>query len=177
MTATFRSALEHVIGPEGVLSIRLGSGEVRLRAVDGAAVRVRDRRDHDIAGMFHIEQSEGSLSLSVDHGRAWFSTRHHTPELDVDVPRRAAGVVESASGDISGDGLEGDQQYRTASGNLTMRGCAGRLVVDAVSGDIDVVAVADIDLSARTVSGDFEIRAGNLRKLGASTTSGDLKIA
>ncbi len=58
-----------------------------------------------------------------------------------------------------------------------MRGCAGRLVVDAVSGDIDVVAVADIDLSARTVSGDLEIRAGNLRKLGASTTSGDLKIA
>ena len=36
-------------------------GEVRLRAVDGFSVRVRDRRDHDIADMFHVEAAEGSL--------------------------------------------------------------------------------------------------------------------
>ncbi len=63
MTSTFRSVLEHAIGAEGVLSIRLGSGEVRLRAVDGFSVRVRDRRDHDIADMFHVEAAEGSLSF------------------------------------------------------------------------------------------------------------------
>ena len=50
-------------------------------------------------------------------------------------------------------------------------------MAEAVSGDIDVVAVAEIDLSARTVSGDVEVRAGTLRGLRASTTSGDLKIA
>ena len=42
MTATLRGVLDHVIGAEGVLSIRFASGEVRLRAIDGTAVRVRD---------------------------------------------------------------------------------------------------------------------------------------
>ena len=177
MTSTFRSVLEHAIGAEGVLSIRLGSGEVRLRAVDGFSVRVRDRRDHDIADMFHVEAAEGSLSLHVEHGRGWFSGGRHTPELDVEVPRRASVVIESASGDIAADGLSGDQRYRTASGDVAIRGCAGRLAVDVVSGDIDVVAAADIDLSARTVSGDLEVRAGSLPRLRASTTSGDMKVA
>ena len=107
MTATFRGALDHVIGAEGVLSIRFASGEVRLRAVDGTAVRVRDRSDHDIAGMFEIERADGSLSLHIEHGRGWFTAKGHTPELDVEVPRRAAVVIESASGDIAGEGLAG----------------------------------------------------------------------
>ena len=95
----------------------------------------------------------------------------------MEVPRRASVVIESASGDIAADGLSGDQRYRTASGDVAIRGCAGRLAVDVVSGDIDVVAAAEIDLSARTVSGDLEVRAGSLPRLRASTTSGDMKVA
>ena len=67
MTATLRGVLDHVIGAEGVLSIRFASGEVRLRAIDGTAVRVRDRSEQDIAAMFEIDRAEGSLSL---HRRA-----------------------------------------------------------------------------------------------------------
>ena len=118
MTATFRGVLDHVIGAEGVLSIRFASGEVRLRAVDGTAVRVRDRSDHDIAAMFEIDRAEGSLSLHLEQGRGWFTAKGHTPELDVEVPRRAAIVIESASGDIAGEGLAGDQRYRTTSGDV-----------------------------------------------------------
>jgi hypothetical protein len=177
VTATFRGALDHVIGAEGVLSIRFASGEVRLRAVDGTAVRVRDRSDQDVAAMFEIERAEGSLSLHLGQGRGWFTAKGHTPELDVEVPRRAAIVIESASGDIAGEGLAGEQRYRTTSGDVRLGRCGGRVVAEAVSGDIDVVAVAEIDLSARTVSGDVEVRAGTLRGLRASTTSGDLKIA
>jgi hypothetical protein len=177
MTATLRGVLDHVIGAEGVLSIRFASGEVRLRAIDGTAVRVRDRSQQDIAAMFEIDRAEGSLSLHLEQGRGWFTSKGHTPELDVEVPRRASIVIESASGEIAGEGLAGDQRYRTTSGDLVLRRCAGRIVAEAVSGDIDVVAVAEIDLSARTVSGDVEVRAGTLRGLRASTTSGDLKIA
>jgi hypothetical protein len=177
MTATFRNALEHVIGAEGILSIRFGSGAVRLRAVDGTAVRVRDRGDHDIPDMFQVEVADGSLSLLVEHGRGWPGGRHHTPDLDVEVPLRASVVIETASGDISAEGLAGDQRYRTASGDMELRGCGGRVAVDAVSGDIEVVAAAEIDLSARTVSGDLEVRAGNVPRFRASTTSGDMKVA
>jgi hypothetical protein len=177
MTATFRSILEHAIGAEGVLSIRFASGEVRLRAVDGTAVRVRDRGNYDIADMFDVELADGSLSLHVEQGRRLFSGRRHTPDLEVDVPRRASVVIETASGDIAAEGLAGDQRYRTASGDVELRGSSGRLAVDVVSGDVDIVAAAEIDLSARTVSGDLEVRAGRLPRLRASTTSGDMKVA
>ena len=92
------------------------------------------------------------------------------------MPRRASIVIESASGDIAGEGLAGYQRIarrRAIFAPPLRRADRGR----GCLGDIDVVAVAEIDLSARTVSGDVEVRAGTLRGLRASTTSGDLKIA
>ncbi len=177
MTSTFRSCPRARHRSGGRPFDPPGSGEVRLRAVDGFSVRVRDRRDHDIADMFHVEAAEGSLSLQVEHGRGWFSAGDTLPSS---TSRSRAGrsvVIDSASGDIAADGLAGDQRYRTASGDVALRGCAARLAVDVVSGDIDVVAPAEIDLSARTVSGDLEVRAGSLPRLRASTTSGDMKVA
>ena len=179
MTLATVSTLEHTIGSDGLLEIRFASGDVRLKAIDGEMVRVRDRRDHDIAEMFEVELGTGSLSLRSDPSRDMFSgrRRRHTPDLDVEVPRGATVVIESASGEIVGDGLVGDQRFRSASGDITLRAGAGRIEVDAVSGDIHLVTNGTATLSARTVSGDLEVRASTLPSLRASTTSGDLKIA
>ena len=141
------------------------------------AVRIHDRGDHDLADMFEIDLAEGSLSLRVDHGRGG-SRAATTPPTSMSRSRAARPSWSNPpSGDIAADGLTGDQRYRTASGDLRLRGCAGRLAVDAVSGDIDIVASGELDLSARTVSGDLEVRAASLPSLRASTTSGDLKVA
>ena len=100
-----------------------------------------------------------------------------TPDLVVEVPRGASVLIESASGDLSADGLLGDQRYRTGSGEITLRAVSGKVTVEAVSGDVDVVATGSSDLVARTVSGDIEIRAATLTSARAATTSGDLRIA
>ena len=68
MTAATGSSLEHAIGADGLLAIRLRDGEVRLRAVDGDTVRVRDANGHDLADMFAIEAAAGSLSLKAGRG-------------------------------------------------------------------------------------------------------------
>ena len=178
-TTTSGSTLEHAIGPDGIFTIRLRDGAIRLRAVDGDTVRIRDVHDQDLARVFAIGLGEGSVSLRAskhaDHdGRPG---RGHAPELQIELPRRATVVVDAASADIDGDGLLGDQRYRTVSGETSLRAVSGRIAVDAVSGDIDIVAIGETAVTIRTVSGDVELRAATLTTLEASTTSGDIRIA
>ena len=49
------------------------------------------------------------------------STPARGPDLEIDVPRGATVVIETASGDLVVDGLTGDQRYRTASGEILLR--------------------------------------------------------
>jgi hypothetical protein len=150
-----------------------------LRAVDGAVVRIRDVHDHDLEAMFAIGLGDGSASFRAIRkgdilGRG---DRGHTPDLEIEVPRRATIVFEAASGEVEADGLTGDQRYRTASGEVTLRSVSGRIAIDAVSGDVDITTTGEAALTVRTVSGDVELRAAILTSLEAATTSGDLKIA
>jgi hypothetical protein len=179
MTATTTGAsLDHVIGPHGLLSIRLGDGRARLRAVDGGSLLIRDGHRRDLADMFDIQLGEGSASFHAD--KRWDGGRHgrgHTPDVEVDVPRGATVVIEAGSADIEADGLAGDQRYRTASGDITLRAVSGHVSVDAVSGEVDISATGETAMTIKTVSGDVELRAATLTVLEATTTSGDLRIA
>ena len=171
-TTAIGASLEHPLGAEGLLSIRLRNGDVRIRGVDSDRVSIRDADGHDLSAMFAVDLGEGNVSLR--------STRDgggSSPVLQIDLPRRATLVVETTSADIEVDGLAGDQRYRTASGEVQLRAVTNRIAVEAVSGDIDVVATGEAEVSVRTVSGDVALRAGTLRSLQATTTSGDLKVA
>jgi hypothetical protein len=167
--------LEHRIGPDGLFSIALGSGEARLRGVDGDQVRIRARHGRDLADLFAIGLGDGSLSLrdSRETGRG----RGGSADVEIDLPFAATVVVEQSSGDLEVDGLTGDQRYRTASGDVRLGTVSGRISVESASGDVDIVAVGAADVTLRTMSGDVELRAGVLRSLQATTTSGDLKVA
>lgn len=184
MTTATGSNLEHEIGADGLLALRLRDGEVRLHAVDGENVRVRDVNSHDLDDMFAIEAAAGSLSLKAGRGleivvgpRSMRRGRGHTPELEIEMPRRATLVLEAASGDVEADGLLGDQRYRTASGDVVLRAVSGRVSVEVVSGDVEVSATGEAQVSARSVSGDVAIRAATLSALQVTTTSGDVKVA
>jgi len=185
MTTATGSSLEHAIGADGLLALRLRDGEVRLHAVDGETVRVRDVNGRDLNDMFAIEVATGSLSLKAGRGleivvgpRSMRRGRgRHSPELAIDVPRHATLVLEASSGDVEADGLLGDQRYRTASGDVVLRAVSGRIAIEVVSGDVVVSATGEAQVSARSVSGDVEIRAATLSALQVTTTSGDMNVA
>jgi hypothetical protein len=185
MTTATGSWIEHAIGAEGLLAIRIRDGEIRLRGIDGAIARVRDVNDHDLGEMLTIDRGDGSLSLRSGRGLEivlgrWDGRRgtgHHAPELEIELPRRASVVIEAASCDVGADGLLGDQRYRSASGDVTLRAVTGRIDVEAVSGDVDITATGTAAVVARTVSGDVALRAATLSSVVATTTSGDLRIA
>jgi hypothetical protein len=174
MTTT-GSRLEHPIGADGLFSLHLRSGDVRLRGVDGDTIVVLDRRGRDLGAAFELALGEGSFSLREHRGVSVF--HGGGGDLEIALPRHATIVVETSSGDLEIEGLTGDQHYRMASGDLRMRGVAGGIVVQGVSGDVNVVAAADADVTLTTVSGDVELRAGTLRSLSLATTSGDAKVA
>jgi hypothetical protein len=181
MKAMIDSVFEHEIGPTGLLAIRLHASDLRVRAVDGSTVRISDPSGTMERSLL-IERAPGSLALRADRGISigigslGLDVGRRTPDLDVEVPRGATVVLETASGDITIDGLTGDQRYRTASGSILLREVGGRLTVDAVSGDVSIGADRDCTLTARTVSGDLTLRAGTVGGLRMSTTSGDMRI-
>jgi hypothetical protein len=174
-SASVGSTISHVIGADGLFSIRLEDGEIRLRAVAGDTVCVRDVDDGDLDAMFSTALGEGSASLTL--ARGGLSRTGSAPQLAIEIPSRATVVVEARTAEIEADGLIGDQRYRTVSGDTRLRSVSGRIAVDAVSGDIDVDASGEAAMTVRTVSGDVEIRAATITSLEAATTSGDIHVA
>ena len=178
MSQTLTRVIEHDIGPAGLLAVHVRAGDVRLRAVDGTVVRVDGDRE-DLERAVQVERGDGSLSLRAGRGvvidRA--SRGRHAADLVIDVPAGANVVVETASAEVTVDGLTGDQRYRTASGDIRLRDVSGRFVVETLSGDIDILAVASCAITARTVSGDLSVRAASLETVRATTTSGDVRLA
>jgi hypothetical protein len=177
-TSATGSTIEHALGPDGIFTLRLRDGSIRLKAVDGDAVRVRAVDGEDLDRMFAIELGVGSASLTTKRSDLFGRPgRAHAPDIEVELPRRATVVVDTAGADIEGHGLLGDQRYRTASGDTSLRSVSGHIAIDAVSGDVDILASGETAVLLRTVSGDIDVRAATLTSLEATTMSGDLRIA
>ena len=159
--------VEHVIGADGAFTLAARNSDIRLRAVPGDTVRIRARDGSDLRRL-ETEPGDGILAVRARGG---------APDLDIEVPIAAAVIIEGSSSDLAAIGLRGEQRYRTASGDIDLQDVGGRLAIEAVSGDVNVMATAPAELSARTVSGDMAVRAGSITRLRAVTTSGDLHVA
>jgi hypothetical protein len=180
-TSTSSDVFEHVIGQTGELSLRLHAGDVDIHGVDADTVRIRDLDGRDLAERFTIEAADGRLAIRprdrfmIDFGFSFGASRHGAG-LAVEVPRGARLSIDTASADVHGTGLVGEQHYRTASGSIELDAAAGTIGIDAVSGDVDVRVDGEVGLSGRAVSGDVTIRGGRVRSLALSTTSGDVEV-
>ena len=179
-TTTNGAALEHEIGATGRFHLRQGSGSIRVRGVDGATARVRERNGKDLADSFQIEVGDGSLSLTapdkIGFDIVFGFSRRSSLDLEVEVPRSAAVSIESVSADLHAGDLSGQLKVRTASGEITLDGLSGTLELDAVSGDVRVTAAGALDLRARTISGDLTVRGPRLGRAEIGTTSGDVRL-
>jgi len=85
-------------------------------------------------------------------------------------------AIDTASGSVEATGLRGEQRYRTASGDLHLVDVAGRIDLNAVSGDAKLELAGAADLGIRTVSGDVSVSGGSLDGARVSTTSGDVRL-
>lgn len=172
------STIDHVIGPEGSVTLKVPAGGVTVQGIDGDAVHLSSPTGRDLTEDYRIETGEGRLELSIREttGFAWLSGRRFDP-LHAEVPHGATIRIDTASGSVHIDGLRGEQHYRAASGSIGLTNVAGEITVDHVSGDVKVRGSGPVSLAARTVSGDVNASAPIFDKIHSRTMSGSIRIA
>jgi hypothetical protein len=173
--------VEHVIGLTGEFSLRLPAGHVELRGMDGDAVRVRDVDGEPLDDRFQIDRGPNRLDVRVRDGihlggLLRGGPRRGSARLAVELPRDASVNIDAASAEITGQGLQGEQRYRSASGSIRLTGIAGTVTVESVSGDVTLEPDGQIRLAARSVSGEIAVRGGSLPSMVLSSTSGDIEV-
>jgi Toastrack DUF4097 len=174
------AGLEHEIGAQGELSLRIPDGDLDVRGVEGSVVRIRDLEGQ---ATLSVRRAVGRLEVGLaddDPGDArprWLRLgRSGRARLEVEVPHGAHLGIEVTSAAVRVVGVDGDQRCRTISGGLEFRDAGGSLTIDGVSGDVTVVARSSLALRVQTVSGDLRVTAPLLRELHVGTMSGDTRI-
>ena len=167
--------LEHQIGPRGRFSLRVASGEVSVRGVEGDRVRVAVDDQQAFSREFDVEARDGFLEIRQKEKLGFnpFS-RGNSVDFEVEVPHGAGVSIDTASGEVEALDLDGDKRFRTASGEIALHRLAGPVDVETVSGDVDLDGQAPVDLRIKSVSGDIKVRVPRLRRLDLGTTSGDM---
>jgi hypothetical protein len=169
--------LDHPIGPRGHVTIRLASAEVRLLADPSDRVTVRIPGNRTLPDWVTLETTDGGVGIREEERLGvTFGITRGTVQIEVGLPAEADVSVNTANGWIDSVGLRGPQQYRTASGDIRLRDAAGRIDVNAVSGDVTLELAAAADLGIRTVSGDVSVTGGKVGALRLNTTSGDVRL-
>src|SRR5262245_33127643 len=89
--------LEHQIGPRGKFTIRVASGEVSVRGVEGDRVRVGVDNQQTFAKAFSVEPSNGSLEIRQQE-RFGFNPfgRGDSVDFEIEVPHGARVEVQTA---------------------------------------------------------------------------------
>lgn len=180
LTSQSTASRELVMEPHDEVEILVTSSSVVLRGVDRDAFRVQGLGGEDVADDFEIERLAGKVRLrEITTGFKIGSLRirtGHAPDLEIEVPRAAAMSFRSLSGDVEAKGTAGESRWATASGDIRVEVDGGPVAVESMSGDVEVVATAPIELRARSVSGDLDVRGSRFDALTASSTSGDIRV-
>lgn len=189
--------IEHEVGEHGEVALRLTSGDVQIRTVEGSVARLQAAFDLSAGSEEEADEQFERLALRVQTGpgrlevseprrnggvtlgglgRLIGISGRRNLEVTLEMPAEATLTFQTVSGDLVATGLRGDQRYRTVSGDLVLNEVAGRIELNAVSGDTTLRAGGPLDLDARSVSGDLLAVTPRFETLRAVTVSGDIEI-
>lgn len=163
----------------GVVVIRLDNstgGRVRLHSGDGDEVLV----ERDLRGSPLSKPDEdidaGGDRLEIDtrcSGFLFFSGC--SVNYDITVPAGTEVTVETISGQVAANGLEGDLNVQTTSGGVQVGEHVGAVEAETVSGSIGLEDVEG-PVKAQSTSGRI-VASGAGELLEATTTSGQIDAA
>lgn len=160
-TSVFEDSIES--GPEPVVRLTNGPGQVRVEGVEGLeSVEVSARRyargrnpavaKENASGVPVNVAGEGlELEISSDRGRGT------GVDYDVRVPPSSVIEVESAAGDVTVSGLENDVTVLAESGDVSVEDVRSSIVIGAQAGDVSVES-----LSTETGNAEISVGSGDL---------------
>jgi len=162
-------------------------GSVDLRRGDGPQIQVtaiKQAHTGDAAGteIEWSQEADGSVTIATHFRDAPWSWLIGSYPCCVDyvvkVPRRCVLRVKGVSNTLCVDGLEGEFDFYSVSGDVTLRDLTGPVRIHTVSGKISAEGLTGA-LHLDTVSGDADFKKVNLPSVEAKTVSGrvDLQTA
>jgi Toastrack DUF4097 len=187
--------IDHTIGAEGLLELRVTAADVRIQPVDGDVAHVRATFQIRAYGEPEADRIYEQVQLRVDaSSRALRVTERDAEsgigrtlqrlfggdraelDIEVEVPAGAELQLATVTGDVQATGLRGHQRYTTVSGDLYLVDTAGDIRVKSVSGDATIRGIGPITGQAEAVSGDLVVSAPLLEGLRSSSVSGDVTV-
>jgi len=154
-----RSVDEHrAADPAGQVEIQNVAGRVEVFGWDKGEVAVSGTLGSDVERLdLTTEGSRTVVHVINGNGMHWHGSGDGDTKLVVHVPARSSLSATLVSADLKVEGISGNQELHTVSG--------------------DVTTVAKNELRVRTVSGDMHLSAGpDSRIVDISTVSGDLTL-
>ncbi len=146
-------------GPEPLVRLTNGPGQVRVEGVDSESVEISARRyargsdpsaaRENASGVAVDVAREGAtMEISSDGGR------RAGVDYTLRVPRGSKIEVESAAGDVEISGVADSVQARAEMGDVRVRDVRGSVTVEAPQGDVTVEGVS-------TETGNVELSIGS----------------
>jgi len=183
------------------LKVTIPSGEIVVETVDGDETVVTVEGTPKLVEQTTIEQRGDSIvvdfqgkhsGISIAIGNLSFGggrlevrarvphssrARLNTASADISLDGMLAGLeIKAVSGDIRANGeIDGDATVKTVSGDLRLAAVGGDLRVQSVSGDTTVRSVGG-SLEAKSVSGDVRVESVRNGHANATSISGDIEI-
>jgi len=173
----------------GTLKIRIGRGDLVVRAGDGPAITIQS----DSAAPEHAVDSDGlrvltaasSYSFTEKDNVGTFDYGAENPgksgEFQITVPRNTAIVVNNIwGGDIACSGIGGDIDIRSLNGEVRLDEISGGALVESTNGEIRA-AIREVHegrpLSFTSVNGSVSIRvpADSKANVRLRTQNGEIK--
>jgi DUF4097 and DUF4098 domain-containing protein YvlB len=164
------------------------SGDIKVFSWDKAQVKISALKSSEASSRSKAEENAKEVTIEINgdsrtvrietkypkHG--WWG--HDSGNVSVDftlyVPAQAAVDVNSVSGDVDIDKIDGSVRAKSVSGDVTLAKASAGAEISSVSGDVKVSEVKG-GLDAGSVSGDVVV--GRVEgSIEATSVSGDVKL-
>ena len=152
-------------GPEPVVRLTNGSGQVNVEGVEGLeSVEISAKRYARGSNPTAARENASGVPVNVDGEGSTVEISSGGGggtgvDYDLRVPPGTAVEVESEAGDVDISGLDNSATVRVESGNVSLKDVQGSITIEVSQGDVTVEAVS-------TETGNAEITIG----------SGDLEL-
>jgi hypothetical protein len=159
----------HSADPDGTIEIFDIAGSVELSGWDRPEIEVSGVPD-DLGDRVRVSGGADKISIHVQPGGGVA----HEPRLVIHVPEKSEIKVTLVSADLKVQGLKGDVNLRTVSGNISGE-VGGDLVVNTATGFVHLTARGAKSTEVRTINGDVELKGGS-GEVDIQTVNGNAKV-
>jgi hypothetical protein len=164
--------------PGSRIELTAAASDVAVRIWDGPGIRVEAIQTGGSRGDYQVDVSTSGDTVRVSEsgrGPFWCLFCVRGLRYEISVPAGAQAAINTASGDIDAEDVDGAVTLGTTSGDVRADNLAGGAHVETSSGEVRLNDVAG-PLSVTTISGDVRLEDGAVDGATVKTTSGEIDM-